>query len=465
MFDVVVIGSGPGGYVAAIKGAQLGGKIAVVEGGRLGGTCLNVGCIPTKALVHSATTYLLAKRAKNFGVEISDVKLNLQAVMSHKEKTVNQLVKGVQRLLKGNGVTLYRGWAKVPSPGKVEVTMEDGSKELLETKHIILATGSSQKLPPISKESISHTISSDDALSLDHVPERLLIIGGGVLGVEFACIWNAFGAKVEMIKRSPLILPPVDEEISRRLMVILRRKGITVNPGTYVKEIKEDGNEKVLIADTKDGGRKEFRADVILVAMGRVPNFGGIDLDALGISYDKHGIKTDDRMATNVPGIWAIGDVVGRTYLAPVASAEGIVAMENIFGREARMDYSVIPSCVFSIPECASVGLKEKEAREKGIPVKVSKFPFSANGRAQAIGETEGLVKVVTDSSSGKIVGMHILGPHADDLIHEGALAMKAGLTAKEVAEMVHAHPTLPETVLEACHGAADRPIHLLTSR
>ncbi|QUL98942.1 MAG: dihydrolipoyl dehydrogenase [Candidatus Fermentithermobacillus carboniphilus] len=465
MFDVVVIGSGPGGYVAAIKGAQLGGKIAIVEGGKLGGTCLNVGCIPTKALVHSATTYLLAKRARDFGVEIPDVRLNLEGVMAHKQKTIKTLVDGVERLLKGNGVSVYRGWAKVPSPGRVEVTMADGSKEVLETKHIIIATGSSQQLPPVSEESLAHTISSDDALELDHVPERLLVIGGGVLGVEFACIWNAFGAKVEMVKRSPLILPPIDEEISQRLMVILKRKGITVHSGIYVKEIREEGGEKVLVADTKDGGTKEFRADLVLVAMGRVPNFGGLDLDALGVAYDRHGIKTDDRMATNVPGIWAIGDVVGRTYLAPVASMEGIVAMENIFGKEARMDYSVIPSCVFSIPECASVGLKEKEAREKGLSVKVSKFPFSANGRAQAIGETDGLVKVVADATSGKILGMHILGPHADDLIHEGALAMKAGLTAKDVAEMVHAHPTLPEAVLEACHGAWDRPIHLLTGR
>lgn len=462
MFDAIVIGSGPGGYVTAIKGAQLGGKIALVEGHKIGGTCLNVGCIPTKALVHAATTYLNTKEASKFGVETGEVKLNLAGVMAHKEKTVKQLVGGVDMLLKGNGVTVYRGWAKVPAPGKVEVTYEDGSKEVLETRNIILATGASQQQPPVSAESLSHTISSDDALELDHVPERLLVIGGGVLGVEFACIWNAFGATVDMVKRSPLILPPVDEEISRRLMPILKRKGITVHGGQYIKEIKEEGGEKVLIADTKDGGREEFRADTVLVAMGMVPNFGGIDLDALGVVYDRHGIKTDEHMATNVPGIWAIGDVVGRTYLAPVASTEGIVAMENIFGHPATMDYSVVPGCVFSIPECASVGLKELEAKEKGYNVKVSKFPFSANGRAQAIGETEGLVKVVGEADTGKILGVHILGPHADDLIHEAALAMKAGLTSRQVAEMIHAHPTLPEAMLEAMHGVLDKPIHIL---
>ena len=462
MFDLIVIGGGPGGYVAAIKGAQMGGKVALVEGHKIGGTCLNVGCIPTKALVHSANTYIAAREAHRFGVNTGTVELDLAGVMAHKEKTVAQLVGGVEMLLKGNGVQVYRGWAKVPAPGKVEITYPDGSKETLETKNIILATGSSQQLPPVSKESLAHTISSDDALELDHVPERMLVIGGGVLGVEFACIWNAFGSTVEMVKRSPLILPPVDEEISRRLMPILKRKGITVHSGIYVKEIREEGGEKVLVADTKEGERREFRADVVLVAMGRVPNFGGIDLAALGVEHDKNGIKTDERMATNVPGIYAIGDVVGRTFLAPVASTEGIVAVENIFGHKAAMDYSAIPAAVFSIPECASVGLKELAAKEKGYNVKVSKFPFSANGRAQAIGETEGLVKVVGDADTGKILGVHILGPHADDLIHEGALAMKAGLTARQVAEMVHVHPSLPEAVLEAMHGVQDKPIHML---
>lgn len=463
MFDVVVIGSGPGGYVAAIKGAQLGGKVALVEGHKIGGCCLNVGCIPTKALVHAAHTYINSRESHKFGVKNLGVELDLAGVMAHKEKTVDQLVAGVDMLLKGNGITVYNGWAKVPAPGKVEVAMADGSKEVLETKSIILATGSSPQLPPVSEESLAHTISSDEALCLSKVPERLLVIGGGVLGVEFACIWNAFGAKVEMVKRSPLILPPIDDEISRRLMPMFRRKGINVNSGIYIKEIKEEDGEKVLIADTKDGGTKEFRADLVLVAMGRVPSFGGIDLQALGVEHDKRGIKTDMRMATNVAGIYAIGDVVGRTFLAPVASAEGIVAVENILGGDKAMDYSVIPSCVFSIPECASVGLKEKEAKEQGYNVKVSKFPFSANGRALSIGETDGLVKIVGDTDTGKILGMHILGAHADDLIHEGALAMKANLTAREVAEMIHAHPTLPEAVQEALHGVQDKPIHLLT--
>ncbi|MBE3520078.1 MAG: dihydrolipoyl dehydrogenase [Firmicutes bacterium] len=461
-YDVVVIGSGPGGYVAAIRGAQLGGKIALVEANKLGGTCLNVGCIPTKALVHSATAYLLAKRAEEFGIIAENVGLDLKKVMAHKEKTVTTLVSGLEKLLKGNGVDIYRGKASIPSPGKVEVKGDDGTGEMLETRHIVIATGSTHELPPVSPESISHTISSDEALSLDRVPERLLVIGGGVVAVEFACIWNAFGARVEMVKRSPLILPPMDEEISRRLMMILKRKGITVSSGLYVKEIREENGEKVLVAEDKDGQKVEKRADVILVAMGRKPNFGGLDLDSLGVAYSKKGIQVDARMATTREGIWAIGDVVGKTYLAPVASFEGIVAMDNIFGHPRTMDYKVVPNCVFSIPECASVGLKESEASAIYPNLKVSRFPFSANGRAVAIGETEGFVKVIADEN-GKILGMHIMGPHADDLIHEGALAMAAGLSAKNIAEMVHAHPTLPEAVLEACHGVVSRPIHLLT--
>ena len=294
MFDVVVIGSGAGGYVAAIKGAQLGGKIAIVEGGKLGGTCLNVGCIPTKALVHSANTYQMTGKAGDYGIDVDNPRLNFEGVMNHKDETIQKLVNGVERLLKGNRVTIYKGYAKVPEVGTVEVAMEDGSKEVLNTENIILATGSTPKVPPISQESISNTISSDEALSLQEVPDRLLVIGGGVLGVEFACIWNAFGSKVEIVELMPSILPPIDEEISRRLTSMFRRKGINVNLGIYVKEIKEESGEKVVVAETKDGGTKEFRADVVLIAVGRAPSFGEIDLDKLGVNYDRKGIVVDD---------------------------------------------------------------------------------------------------------------------------------------------------------------------------
>jgi dihydrolipoamide dehydrogenase len=463
MFDAVIIGGGPGGYVAAIRGAQLGGKVALVEGNKIGGVCLNVGCIPTKALVHSALTYINTKNASRYGVNVRDVSLDLDEVMAYKERTVRSLVDGVERLLRGNGITVYHGWAKVPSPGKVEVTHSDGTKEMLQTKNIILATGSSAKLPPVSQESIENTISFEDALSLNKVPETMIVIGGGVLGIEFSCIWNAFGTKVQVLELSSTILPPVDDEIARRLIPIFRRKGIQVNFGVSTKEVRDEKGLKLVSADTRDGTTKEFTAQVVLVAMGRSPNFGGIALEELGVEFDARGIKVNDKMQTNIPGIYAIGDVVGRTFLAPVASAEGIVAVENILGHEVSMDYSVVPSCVFSIPECASVGLKESEVKERGIPHKVSKFPFGANSRAQTIGETDGFVKVIGDADTGKILGMHILGPHADELIHQGALAIKTGLTARDVSEMIYGHPTLSEASMEASYGIKDKAIHLIT--
>ncbi len=465
MYDVVVIGSGPGGYVAAIRGAQLGGRVAVVEANKLGGCCLNRGCIPTKALVRSAEVYLTAVHGAEFGTNTGEVSFDLGVAMARKRKVVEQLVSGVERLFSSNKVELIRGWASVPEAGKVIVKQSDGGTLDLETKNIILATGASQQKPPVPEESLALVISSDEALDLDRVPRTMLVIGGGVLGVEFACIYNAWGTKVDIIKRSPVILPPIDDEIARRLMVVLRRKGITVNSGMYIKEIVEAGDGvKLVRCDTKEGGKVEYKAEVVLVAMGMVPDFGGIDVDRLGVAYDRKGIKTDARMRTSVPGIYAIGDVVGKFYLAPVASAEGIVAMENIFGHDAEMDYSVVPGCVFSIPEVASVGLKETEAREAGIPVKVSKFPFSANGRAVAMGETEGVVKIIA-GEDGRLLGMHIMGPHADDLIHEGAVALRMKATARDLAEMIHAHPTLPETIMEASHGIGGQPIHLARVR
>jgi dihydrolipoamide dehydrogenase len=460
VYDVIIIGSGPGGYVAALRAAQLGGKVAVVEADRLGGTCLNRGCIPTKALVRSATALVEAQRLSDFGVRTGGVELDLPAAMAHKERTVAQLVGGVEKLLSSAGVEVFRGRGQLLAPGRVEVTGQ-GDRVRLEGRNVIIATGSRPQLPPVPPASLEHTISSDQALALERVPETMVVIGGGVLGVEFACIWNAFGSKIEMVKRSPLILPPVDEEISRRLMAILRRKGIKVNSGLYIKEITASGDQKRLLADTKDGSRVSFEADLVLVAMGRVPDFGGLDLDGLGIAYGKDGISTDEFMRTSVPGVYAIGDVVGRTYLAPVASAEGMVAVEHIFGRPRPMSYAVIPNCVFSLPEVAGVGLKEQEARERGYEVKVSKFPFTANGRAVAMGETEGLVKLVGERGSGRLLGMHIMGAHADDLIHEGAVALALGAKAQDLAELVHAHPTLPEAVMEAAHGLTGQALHL----
>jgi len=470
MFDLIVVGAGPGGYVAALRAAQLGAKVAVIERDKLGGCCLNRGCIPTKALVRSAEVYTTAQEAGTYGTRISgEVNLDLPAVMTRKREVVAQLVGGVERLLDSAEVAVYRGTASVPAPAKVRVDYADGKSETLETKYVILATGSQPKMPPVPEEHFAHTISSDDALELEDIPSSMLIIGGGVLGVEFACIYHAFGSHIRMIKRSPLLLPPVDDEISRRLMPVLKRRGLEINTGVYIKAIQESREGKVVVCDTKDGDEVRFEAEKVLVAMGRVPDFGGIDLCALGVDYDKSGIKVDSRMKTSAEGIYAIGDVVGKTYLASVASHEGMVAVEDMFGEGRDMDYRVVPGVVFSSPECASVGLEEKEAREQaaeaGREIAVSKFPFSANGKAIAMGETDGLVKIVADKETGEVLGVHIMGPHASDLIHEGAVAVANRMKAEDLARIVFAHPTLSETVMEAAHGVGGDPIHIAARR
>ncbi len=459
MYDAIVIGGGPGGYVAAIRGAQLGGKIALVEMDSLGGTCLNRGCIPTKALVHSATVYQTVLNATSAGTRPGDVTLDFDMVMEHKRSVVQKLVGGVEMLLKSNDVDIYKGKASIPGPGKVDVTLENGEIERLDTRNIVIASGSQPARPRIPDQSMALTTSSNEALDLSSPPQSMVVMGGGVLGIEFACIYHAFGTKVTAIKRTPQILPPIEEELGKRMAMILKRQGIDIITGVYTNSIEKDGDGLVLRGDSKKG-ELELKAERVLMATGRVPFFGDLDLDGLGIDHDWSGIKTDPYLATTVPGIYAIGDVLGRHYLAPVASAEGMVCMDNIFGQTREMDYSVIPNVVFSIPEVASVGLGEKQAREAGHNVAVSKFPYAANGRALAIEEGEGLVKMVADADSGKLLGLHILGAHADELIHEGALALTMGASVADMAHLIHAHPTLSETVMEAAHTLVGGPIH-----
>lgn len=469
MYDAIVIGGGPGGYVAAIRAAQLGCRTALVEMDRVGGTCLNRGCIPTKTLVRSAELFQEMKHASSFGIKAGSVELDLAAVVERKDAVVRNLTGGVDTLLRSNGVDSFAGRARITAPGEVTVQLNAGGEEKLAARNIIIATGSLPQMPPLPEAQWVETIDSTDALSPTEIPGDLLIIGGGVLGIEFACIYNAFGSRVTCVKRSPGILPPIDPELSQRLLPMLKRKGINVSTGIFMKSIESrPGGRKALVAEERKGDSIQevsFEADQILVAMGRVPNFGGLDLDGLGIAYDRGGIKTDGRMRTTVPGIYAIGDVCGRYWLAPVASAEGVVAADNIAGHDVEIDYKAIPQCVFSIPEVASVGLTEKEAKDAGTEIKVSKFPFSANGRAMAMGETEGLVKMVA-GADGKLLGLHILGPRATDLIHEGSIAISLGATAEDMSNiLLHAHPTLSEAVMEAAHGIHSQPIHLATRR
>lgn len=470
MYDLAIVGGGTGGYVAAIRAAQLGGKVALIERDSLGGTCLNRGCIPTKALVRSASVYHLVQRAASFGIKVNGFELDFPAVQKRKEENVRQLVAGVELLLKSNGVDVFRGTGSVRRRGedgfRVQVkgstssSPEQSSPEQeLEAKRVILATGSQAARPPLPGMDLEGVISSDEALELDHVPESLVVIGGGVIGLEFAGIYRTFGARVAVVEMLPNLLPMVDEEISRRLLPVFKKQGLEIHTSARVKGIQRAGDHLTVVAETPTG-EVQLTGEYVLVATGRRPNFGGIDLDDLGVKYGPKGILVDSGLATNVPGLYAIGDVTGGIMLAHVASTQGIVAVERIFLGHGEMDYGRVPSAIFTYPEVATVGLSEKAAREAGHNVQVAKFPYSASGKAVTMGETEGLVKLVANGE-GKLLGLHIFGENAADLIHEGALALTMGATVKDIVATIHAHPTLSETIHEAAHGLVGGYIHL----
>lgn len=454
MYDVVIIGGGPGGYVAAIRAAQLGGKVLLAEEGDLGGTCLNRGCIPTKAMVHSASLYSEAQRGQEFGLSFTDLSLDFAGVARHRDKVVDTLVQGIGGLMKSNEIEVIQGRAQILAPGKVRVQDKD-----IECQHIIIATGSGQGKPPIPGIDSPGVVDTDAILKAKEIHESILVLGGGVVGAEFASIMAAFGVQVTLVEMLPGLLSTLDSEMGKRLSVCLRKAGVKVHTKTKVSSIAQGpGGLNVELEGKK--GTQQVTVQQVLLAAGRVPNFGGLDLDGLGIEYDlRSGIKVDETMATSVPGIWAIGDCVGNLMLAHVASHEGIVAAENIMGQEAKMDYRVVPSCVFTLPEVASVGLAEQEAKEQGLDYQVAKFPFVANGKALAQGDTDGLVKIVA-AADGEILGVHIMGPHASDLIAEAAVAVHQRLTAEELVNIIHAHPTLAEAVAEAAHGLAGGYLH-----
>jgi len=458
--DVVIIGGGPGGYVAAIKAAHLGLKAVLIEKDKLGGVCLNWGCIPTKALVSTAELINHLQRAGEFGIQVKDYAIDFPAIMKRKDLITQRLSSGVGQLMKANQVRVIRGEGQIIEPGKVEITATAGEKERIKTKNIIIATGSKVMRLPIPGIDSEGVITSDGALSLSELPSRMLIIGGGVVGIEFADIFKALGVEVTVVEMLPRILLPIDEEIAFRLTQLLKRKGIEILTDSKVKEIKKNHqNLEVLISTSS--GEKKLEAEKVLLAAGRVPELGNIDVQRLGIELDGKAIKVDEKMRTNIPGIYAVGDVVGKIMLAHVASREGIVAVENIAGKKVLMDYRVVPNCVFSMPEVASVGLTEEEARKENNNIKVSKFPFMANGKALGMGETEGMIKIIADASTLKLLGFHILGAHASDLIAEGTLALSMEATAFEIVNTIHAHPTLAETMAEAAEGITGKPIHL----
>ncbi|MCL5022476.1 MAG: dihydrolipoyl dehydrogenase [Nitrospirae bacterium] len=457
---IVILGGGPGGYVAALKGAQLGAGITVVENEEVGGTCLNWGCIPTKTLIASAEMFEKTKDLAAFGIDLSgSVSPNLAKMMERKDKVVSIQVKGIRALFKSWGVVLVEGRGTLLSPTEVEVEKEDGTKERIEADRIIIATGSRPaEIPafPFDRETV---LSSDDAVVIREIPRTLLIVGAGVIGSEFACIFSELGTAVTMVEVMPRAVMTEDSEISELLEREFKKKKIRLLTGTGVTKIEhEDGGIRASLSNGE-----EMVTEKVLVSIGRALNSRGIGLEALGIEKGKKGeIVVNGKMETNVKGIYAVGDVVGGPLLAHKASREGIVAACNACGNDVTMDYSVVPAAIFTSPEIASVGLREHEAEEKGVAVRIGRCQYRTLGKAHAIAEISGFFKIIADRQTDRILGAHIMGAHASDLIHEVAVAMQAGVKAREIAETIHAHPTLSEGLKEAAEDVHGEAIHAL---
>ncbi len=456
-FDVVVIGGGPGGYVAAIRSAQLGASTAIVEKDRMGGTCLVRGCIPTKALLQSSELYTLAKGGAPFGLVADNIAFDWAAAQKRKTAVVDQLVKGVEGLLKAAGVTTFSGAARLTGKGVVEV-----GGERVQGKDIVIATGSA--VSRIALKGAELTIDSDAILELKEIPRRLAVIGGGVVGMEFAAMFAALGAKVTVLEMLPQILPMVEADVVSAYAKHLSGLGGEIHTNSKVSEIaRADGGLQVRFSTGAEGGAVD--ADRVLLAVGRSPYTEGLGAEAAGVKLERGRVVVDDHLRTSAQGVWAIGDVIGGIMLAHVASYEGICAVENIAGHDRTPDYHAAPNCVYTDPEIAHVGLGEKEAKERGLEVKVGRFPFAASGRALTLGQSEGFVKVVADAPSGRLLGVHIIGPRATDLIAEATLAVQNGLTLDQLDLTIHAHPTLPESIMEAALAAQGRAIHIPNRR
>lgn len=457
-YKIVILGGGPGGYVAAIRAAQLGAKVAVVEKDQLGGTCLNRGCIPTKALVAGAEMLRTLRKGPEFGITVATPVINFSRFMERKDQVVQRLATGINYLFKKNKIQLIKGTGKLVSCNTVQVLREDGSQAELVAENIIIATGSRPALIPSLGYDGEKVITSDEVLTLSEVPKSLLVIGGGVIGCEFACIFSELGTKVTILEVMPSILPAIDKEASRLMQTLLKKRGINVKTGTEIKEVSKGQDDVGVILQTGE----ELRAEKMLISIGRVFNTDEIGLNEAGVETGSKGeVMVNSRLQTNVRNIYAVGDITNKIQLAHVASAQGIVAVENIMGTDKEMDYSTVPSCIFTSPEVGAVGITSQAAEEQGIAVKVGKFPFVASGRAVAVGEAEGFVKIIADSISDRILGVTIVGPHATDLIAEATLAIKLGATAGQLANTIHAHPTLAEAVMEAAEAVAGLSIHV----
>jgi dihydrolipoamide dehydrogenase len=461
-FDVVVIGGGPGGYVAGIRAGQLGLRAAVVDKApALGGTCLHWGCIPTKAMLHAAEVLETVRHAADFGVKVGSPSIDMAAMHRYKNKVVLKNAKGVEYLLKKNKVAWVKGHGRLAGVGAVEVEEAGGVKRKLSAKHVVLATGSAVRDLPFAKFDGDRILSSDDILSLEEVPESLVVLGAGAVGVEFASVYARFGSKVTLLELLPRVVPLEDEEISAALAKAFRKRGIDVHADTAVTKVTV-GKKSVKLEATAKGKPLSFEAERVLLAAGRRPVTGDLGLAGTKVVTEKGFIQVDGYLRTGEPGVYAIGDIVASPLLAHVAHHEGMLAVDHLAGKHVEpMNYDQVPSCTYCDPEVASVGLTEAEAKKRGHDVRTFKFPFAAIAKAAILGETDGFVKIVGDRKHDELLGMHVVGPRATELIGEGVAALRLESTVEELFHAVHAHPTLSEAVGEAALGIHDRSLHI----
>ena len=462
-FDVTIIGSGPGGYVAAVRGAQLGLKVALVEKDkRLGGTCTLRGCIPTKQLLMSAHIYEQMQHAADFGVQASAIQLAFADVQKRKEKVVMKNSKGIEFLMKKNKITVFKGTGKLALPGKVEVTGEDGKTETINTKNIVIATGSVVRPIPGFETDGNRVVNSDHILELKEVPKSLIVMGAGAVGVEFASVYSRFGTETTIVELMPRLLPLEDEEVSKELEKSFRKRGIKSQLDTKLETLEKSDKGVKVTGKTSKGEAVTLEAEMFLVAVGRMPYLEGLGLEGTKIKIERGTIQVDEFCRTAEPNVFAIGDVIPTPWLAHLASAEGILAVTQIAGQHAQpINLRLVPSCTYCDPEVASVGLTEAAAKKEGYDVKTAKFPFSASGKARILGEEEGFVKIISETKYDELLGVHIIGPHATELIAEACVAMQLESTAEELGRTMHAHPTISESVMEAAEGIHGLTIHI----
>jgi dihydrolipoamide dehydrogenase len=461
-FQVVVIGGGPGGYVCAIRLAQLGFKTACIESrGSLGGTCLNVGCIPSKSLLNLSEEFHKVQNLSNKGIEIAGVKLNLAKMMKSKDKAVTILTKGVEFLLKKNNVTYFKGTGSFKSKNEILIKKDKDNEIIIQTDKVVIATGSDPVSLPGAEFDEKIIVSSTGALKLEKVPRKMVVVGGGYIGLEMGSVWSRLGSEVHVVEFLDHITPGMDKEISNEFMKILKKQGITFHMQHKVEKIKKNNSGAIVYTTDKEGKKKNFECDVVLISVGRKPNTKGLNLDEVGVNLDeKNRVKTAKNFRTSQSNIYAIGDVIAGPMLAHKAEDEGIAVAENIAGQSGHVNYDTIPGVVYTTPEVASIGKTEEQLKDLKIKYKIGKFSFMANSRAKAIDDAEGFVKILADEKSDKVLGAHLIGPHAGELIAEIGVAMEFGASSEDIARTCHAHPTFSEAVKEAALSVDKRAIH-----